>query len=77
MINAQKRAELLAKDDKRRKNVVWRDPHLLCEVEEVVGLVDEEDLQSGASEVVPAQVDLSDLRQRPFKVLSYTCEKTL
>lgn len=35
--------------------------HLFFEVEEVVGLVDEEDLQSRAAQVVSSEVDLSYL----------------
>lgn len=37
-------------------------PDLFLKVEEVVGLVYEEDLQGRAAEVVPSQVDLPDLR---------------
>ena len=44
--------------------------HLLLEVEEVGGLVDEEDLQSRAAQVVPPQVDLADQRQRPLEVIT-------
>ncbi len=58
--------------EKRRWETCCKIPDLLLEVQEVVGLVDEKDLQSRAPEVVPAQVNLSDLRQRPFKVLTYT-----
>ncbi len=58
--------------EKEKKRNMLLDPDLLLEVQEVVGLVDEKDLQSRAPEVVPAQVNLSDLRQRPFKVLTHT-----
>lgn len=48
--------------------------HLLLKVEEVVGLVNEEDLQSRAAQVVASQVDLSDLSQRPFEIMAYTLQ---
>lgn len=49
--------------------------HLFLEVKEVVGLVDEEDLQSRASQVISPQVDLSDLRKGPFKVVAHAFRK--
>ena len=49
--------------------------HLLLEVEEVIGLVDEEDLQSRTPQVVTSQVDLSDLRQGPFEVMAHSFGK--
>ena len=49
--------------------------HLLLEVEEVICLVDEEDLQSRASQVISSQVDLSDLREGPFEVVAHSFRK--
>lgn len=49
--------------------------HLFLEVEEIIGLVDEEDLQSGATQVITTQVNLSDLRQRPFEVVAHSFRK--
>ena len=49
--------------------------HLLLEVQEVIGLVDEEDLQSRAAEVISPQMDLSDLRKRPFEVVAHSLRK--
>lgn len=49
--------------------------HLLFEVKEVIGLVNEEDLQSRATQVVSPQMDLSDLRKGPFEVVAHTFRK--
>lgn len=46
--------------------------HLFLKVEEVIRLVDEEDLQGGATQVVPSEVDLSYLGQRPFEVVTHS-----
>lgn len=48
------------------------DRHLFLKVEEVIGLVDEEDLQSRAAQVVTPQVDLSDLREGPLEVVAHS-----
>lgn len=45
--------------------------HLLLEVEEVIGLVDEEDLQGRAPQVVAPQVHLTDLGQGPLEVVAH------
>lgn len=44
--------------------------HLFFEVEEVVGLVDEEELERRATQVVAAQVDLAQVGQRAFEVVA-------
>lgn len=49
--------------------------HLFLEVEEVICLVDEEDLQSRATQVISSQVDLSDLREGPFEVMANSFKK--
>lgn len=46
--------------------------HLFLKVEEVIGLVDEEDLQSRAAQVVTPQVDLPDLREGPLEVVAHS-----
>lgn len=46
-------------------------PYLLIEVEEVVGLIRKEDLQSWPPQVVPTQMDLSNLRKVPFEIKTY------
>lgn len=48
-------------------------PHLLSEVEEVVGLVDEEELEGGAAQVVAAQVHLAQVRQGALEVVADPC----
>lgn len=50
-------------------------PHLFLKVKEVVCLVDEEDLQSRATQVISSQVDLSDLSQGPLEVMAHTFRK--
>lgn len=47
--------------------------HLLFEVEEVVGLVDEEELKCRAAQVVAAQVDLAQVGQGALEVVANPC----
>lgn len=46
-------------------------PYLLIEVEEVVGLICKEDLQSWPPQVVPTQMYFSNLRKVPFEIKTY------
>lgn len=61
------RLELLGLGSRKR----WH--HLLLEVEEVVGLVDEEELECGAAQVVAAQVDLTQVGQGALEVVADPC----
>lgn len=56
---------------------VWRGPHLFLKVEEVVGLVDKEDLQGRAPQIVAPQVHLADLGKGPLKVVAHPCVATM
>lgn len=47
--------------------------HLFPEVEEVVGLVNEEELERGAAQVVAAQVDLAQVGQGALEVVTDPC----
>lgn len=51
--------------------------NLLSEVDEVVCLVDEEELQRRAPQVVSPQMDLSELRQRPLEIISDPCRRQI
>lgn len=50
--------------------------YLFFKIEEIIGLIDEEDLQRWAPQVVTPEVNFSDLRQRPFEVVALSFSRT-